>query len=1108
MVDDEIPEGLNEIPLEKSLVVQEQTFERTQALMEDIVQEVRELNRSSVSKEDFRDYLSDVIDRQETESQNTSNALMKLKQREVIFPEQISIMEDQQEILEKAYELDSKQAKKQNEIFENMNSELSKLEEDWRKADEKEEKERKRKFVSSLKNPFEMVKNPFISTLLGPLRLITDPLTAAAKELGISDYIQEKQKKKYEREDAINDVYDKYQKLSEEAGAEALADDSVDSILDKPISDNDAIVLQPDDVRDEAFDSEPPLLALPPAQGEAPLLALPPAQSETPLLALPPAQNEGIISGDEGIIDSSNEWYPSDEHLQKLLFEKTSPEKSALLRKGGIIGAGFVFLAKALRGEDENESLRKKSLKDDNENGVSKKVLEFLKANGKSLAQIAVPILVAAGGAVAISKGMEMQKRDTEDSKKYFDSGDATRGVETAILGDRSRLTEENANSELGRTTGKTALLAGGAAALAAGGAGVVAGTAAGIGAGGAALAGGAAMGGALTAGLGAAGAAGMATLGAVAAPAAIAAAIIVAGVAIAKGTQEAYELEWDKNQASIQKDLTRTMLDDDASFGEKLKANLQKGWKGLTGTLAGGVRGATDVLDVAAMERNERQIDYIKKQAEAGNEGFARLQEIMQDEQFKAMSEEEQKTTLEAKGLYDEYKEAQKESRASFTDNIKTIAGAEFNGFAGLIDTRMEGMRGDVTAVWEKKQLKGMKDMSGDDVKRLEGSDVYKNAIAEGKNAKQAMQDAYLDEKKQMAIARGDLNANGDAKRMKDYGAAFFSKKTDDEYRKTFEYSKTKAHLMDQGMSSEEADLEAIKQQNEMYEAAMTLRLKQTSDYKKEFDKQIKEGKSMKDAEKAALKKAKENKKNTMTLNQLASEKIHEIGSTVKEWANTVGDFLKGIWDAVSNWFSSIGKNIGNFFSEAGANLKNKALDVGAKVKDGVFNLFGLDDKDSSEDADKKDISDKSLPSTAEQNATTFDSTNKSVGDNVFDKPVDDNVSVADSAATENSFPDISNPDAKANDAFVLKDGKVIQLSDDDNVYATKNTPRVARDIEAQRAMPSVSHPPAEFTDEKIIAKIEELIAVIAKKNMTVNVAAPFQETNFSKYRVLERAS
>jgi hypothetical protein len=240
------------------------------------------------------------------------------------------------------------------------------------------------------------------------------------------------------------------------------------------------------------------------------------------------------------------------------LLEKIAPNQNSLLAKGGILGASAVYLGKLLG--DQLDDMTEGQDKKRGEGGLLNNVKDFLGKNGLALMKLAAPLAVMAVGGIMVKKGLEMQQRDTEDAKKYFEEGNTARGIETAWLGDRARLTEENAASELGRTTGKTALLAGGAATI-------------GVGATGAIAAGGALAGGA---GLAGAGTAGMAAMGAAFPPALIAAAVAVGVTVIAKGTQEAFELGWDKNQANIQKELSSTIFSEDASLWEKIKASAE----------------------------------------------------------------------------------------------------------------------------------------------------------------------------------------------------------------------------------------------------------------------------------------------------------------------------------------------------------------------------------------------------------------------------------------------------------------------------------------------------------------------------------------------------
>jgi hypothetical protein len=616
--------------------------------------------------------------------------------------------------------------------------------------------------------------------------------------------------------------------------------------------------------------------------------------------------------------------------LESPMMDKIPPDQSSLLAKGGVVGAGVVFLARKLGVITDSLEDDAKQNKDE---GPGKNAIDFIKKDGLGILKALAPLAVMALGGVAVVNGLQMQKRDTEDSHKYFDEGNTARGVETLILGDRARLTEENASHELGRTAGKSVLLAGGAGLVAAGGAG----TAAMIGT--AASAGGVAAAG----GLGAVGAAGLTAMGAALPPVLIGAAVITAGMVIAKGTHEAFELGRDKNQAAIQKELADTMLSEDSSTIEKIRAGVEGVWKGFTGGLAGGIWEAGKVLDAETMIQNEKQINYIREQAEAGNESHQRLLEMLQSEQFKALSEEERKAAMLAEGLYDEFRGAREATRKTIGEHLISAGKTSGGFFSGLADTTMEGVRGRETAVWEKAAMRGMKNMSGDDAARLQQSDSYKETMANGGDHKKAMESAYLAEAREKAIARGDLREDGMAVQegnwlagmfaggatggipgavagalggavfgkylgFGDTGMAYKEKRSDEEYRQTFEYSKRKTELMGEGMSAEEADLAAIEEQNALYEQATVLRLKQSADYKKEFDKQLKEGKSIRQAEEAALKTAKENKRNIMSTTELVKDKFREVGETLGNWARNIGGFFKEKFSEAGEGLSNIG--------------------------------------------------------------------------------------------------------------------------------------------------------------------------------------------------------
>jgi hypothetical protein len=787
------------------------------------------------------------------------------------------------------------------------------------------------------------------------------------------------------------------------------------------------------------------------------------------------------------------------------LLEKTAPNQNALLAKGGILGASAVYLG-TLLGDQLNEMTEGQDKKK-GEGKLLDNVKGFLSKNGLALMKLAVPLAVMAVGGIMIKKGLDMQKRDTDDAKKYFEEGNTARGIETAWLGDRARLTEENANAELGRTTGKTALLAGGAGLVAAGGAGAIAGGTAIAGS----LAGGASLlgaGGALATG----GTAALAGLGAALPPALIAAAVVVGVTVIAKGTQEAFELGWDKNQASIQKELNSTIFDEDASVWEKIKASAESTWKGFTGALAGGIREAGSVLDAETMIQNEKQIKFLQEQADAGNEDYARLLDLMQSEQFKAMNKNEQKMLMQSEGLYDDYEKMQQETQKSFGEHLLTAGRTVGGFFTGLVDTTMEGMRGRETARWEAEALKGMEKMSGEDVARLKESKEYQDTMANGGDAKSAMEAAYLKEQKDMAMARGDLDKNGMVVQegggikgllaggaagfamgnipgaiggaiagvsplakylgFGDMGAAYKNRKTgtdelDNEYRQTFEYSKRKAELMNEGKTAEEADLAVIAEQNQLYQDSLTLRLKQSEDYTETFDKVLKETKDIKKAEEAGLKAARENKKNTMTTTQLMKAKFTEVWDSVKNFAGNVSGWFKDKFSAAGQGMAELGRTIADGASAVWASITEWASGLWKGIGEKFTKVLdGLKDFGSGIlDAGKEGL---------------------------------DWLGNKASGAWDFLTGGGRQPDAVINDGIVLKNGKIIEISPEDNVYATKNEPKVIRDQEAQAAMPSIQKTPAEFTDKNIVAMLQAILDRLNKMDIQPKVVTAGGDVNF----------
>lgn len=1058
------------------------------------------LKQKGASDEEIIAYLSKRQDTYEKDTKALFDSFGNLhrtlegwiEEDESLSGEDRVLLRKQLETFQKSYDLDEqlrqeneKDKKKRNAVLDHIAESVRGT---WKEALENGKEERKDAFGS------------MAASLLGPLRVIADPIAKFATGKTTKDLAQ----------DIFEKVTSKEDKEEEKATARDLELESALSSAQEPlissvgrISDLVEADLTPSLPAPEAADSvknlsvpqienedskKEPVLALP-----APVINIPEGkpelsedkepensfqesftENETVLLPREPEIFKGIESSGDELDNSLFEKSPLAPSIStdESLLNRTTPVETELLRKGGIIGASAVFLGKEIRklGEgidDIDLDSEDESFLDKLSGGKFSKTLTKLApalASAAGVAAVAaVPIAMLVGGA-------KLQERDTEDAKKYAEQGEYGRAVETAWLGDRSRLTEENANAELGRATGKTALIAGGAAgvtALAAGGA------AAGMAAGGAAAAGGAGL---LGTGLAAAGAA----AGSVFPPVLIAAAIAAAVTVVAKGTQEAFELGWDKNQAEIQKNLYDTIYSEDSSVWEKIKASVSSGWKEFTGTIAGGIRGVTEELEGDAAIEWQRGIEYLEKTAAEGNEENARLLTMLQSEEFKALSEKDQEMILKSEGLFDEYQTMLDEAQNSFGESLLNGLRATGDFFIGAVNTKMEALNGKKGAAIDAQLLKDMDKITGEDVERLKNSTAYAEALAQGKNKKQAMEAAYLDEKHKENAALGIQKENGVAVGFNDYAITYFQKKkTNEDYRQTHEYSQEKAKLMQQGYTSEEADLKAIEEYNLMYEQALEYRLKQTKDYREHYKKCLKEGKSMAQAEKEALRVAKENTRNTMTVTELIKDKFSSIGTSLKETFNRVGekisegfdavkesDFVKtisefatGIWDSVTEWFGKIG----NWFSEKWDSITE-----------------GL--------------------------ATAWDSTKegfKTAGDWISDKATAAGDWVGDKASAAWDWITGSKPDAQIEDGIVTKDGKVIQLSPEDNVYATKNMPTVVGDADAQRAMPSIPAPQAEFTDKGIIAAIQVLTDVLKSKNMSPEINIPDNSTiAFDQFR------
>ena len=982
---------------------------------EQVKHDIKRLKESGATDQEIAAYLKQNKDYYDENTKSMISALDKFKDElsdlannENVDAHDKYILNKQLRMLEKSYDLQEANFNKQAKIFQEMNDDLEQL----RESDEEQRRKNRRQTQGKF-------KDTLLTMMLGPLRGIVDPIAKAFNSgKDTFESLQARTEKAEERYEIYEKTRAELNKLAEERREEsrlaALMAGVGTTELDKTaITDDGAKALI------------------------------------KPLMLPSPITEE--LSLEQGHQDTES------------IMDSIAPDQNSLLSRGGVVGAGVVFLAQKLGLiSDSFESARR----DSEGGGILNNAVDFIKRNGLGLLKVAAPLAVTALGGVMIARGLDLQRRDTEDARGHFEEGNLGRAIETFILGDRSRITEETANEELARTAEKSFMLTGGAGLVAAGGAGTAAMVGTVAKAGGLAAAG----------GLGAVGAKGLAAMGAVFPPALIAAAVVTAGMVVAKGVQTAFELGWDENQATIQKELHRTMLSEDSTFLERLRAGAESTWKGFTGGLAGGIREAGRILDAESMLQNKRQIEFIKEQAEAGNERHQRLLAMMQNEQFKAMNEAEQRSMMQAEGLYGAFREAQEATRKTIGEHLLTAGRTVGGFFTGLIDTTMEGRRGRDTAIWEMAALRGMEDMTGEDVYRLQHSEAYREAIENGGDHRSAMQAAFLSESREVAIARGDLREDGMAVRgggllgmlgFGDTGMAFRRRQSDEEFRQTFEFSRRKVELMAQGMTAEEADLAAIEEQNALYEEAMTLRLKQSREFRETFDRLLEEGKSIKEAEEEALRVARANRRNTMTTNELIRDRFTMITGTLRNWAGNIGNFFRETFE----------DGAGEGFARLGNIIKEGAQNVWGAVSEwfsGLWSRMG--------DA---------VSTTAGRVSEGWDSLRGRAGD-------------AWNWAS-GLFSGDDTPDDRIEDGIITKDGKVIKLSPDDNVYATKNEPKVIRDQEAQRAMPDVPTLPSEFTDAGIIAAIQVLTEVLRNKDMTTNILPPEEGISFDQFKMAE---
>jgi hypothetical protein len=385
------------------------------------------------------------------------------------------------------------------------------------------------------------------------------------------------------------------------------------------------------------------------------------------------------------------------------LLDPVNPSENELLAKGGIIGAAIVWQTEMLL-----EALGAGGLTGDEEGGLLDGL--GLGAAGGGLLSKLGGFLAGPGGAALLGVGMlagggVMAARDIGDAASDYEAGDRGFSVlETALIGRRSDVSEETEAADVGFQAGKFGLLAGGTAAL------------------GTALTGG---------GL------------AAAATAALPVALVAAGIAAtAKGVQVAFEEEYDKRAMEMNVETQRILNDEEAGFFDKVGAGATQLWRNFTGSLAGGIRSADD-------DFNERFNDILSQRAEDDPE-FARLQDMLNSDDYKNATDAQKEEMLKQARLTSEYEEVMNQSV-----DIGASIGSFFDG---LWNTMVQADIGARMGQAEAMAMEGFEDVTAAQAEELKNTEAYNEALAAGLDENAALQEAYKQERFQQLLDEGVL--------------------------------------------------------------------------------------------------------------------------------------------------------------------------------------------------------------------------------------------------------------------------------------------------------------------------------------------------------------
>lgn len=244
---------------------------------------------------------------------------------------------------------------------------------------------------------------------------------------------------------------------------------------------------------------------------------------------------------------------------------KVSPKRNSILSNGGVIGAGLVFLGDTFQASIEKNKPESKT-----------SITNVMGGTGKiaNMAKTVLPMVGALAPAIiGTTVALALKRKDFKEGFTSIKEGKVLQGLETIVIGSRDSVDETKGGQPIKETAKQS--LAYGSGALGIGASASAIGTIGAI----------TSAGGAVTAGT--LGSAVMTGLASALPPALIA--MAVAGTA--KGIQSAWVNGWDTKSEEIVNATKAVLSDENATLLVKSKAVAGTFFKGVFGTLAGGLR-------------------------------------------------------------------------------------------------------------------------------------------------------------------------------------------------------------------------------------------------------------------------------------------------------------------------------------------------------------------------------------------------------------------------------------------------------------------------------------------------------------------------------------